>query len=61
MKTLVVRHRKLGYTTTICPFDEDHKYWYVIDTRGKKLIDTLHYSKIDFDFMGEIIHRLYSK
>jgi hypothetical protein len=53
MKTLLVRHRKLGYTTTICPFDEDYKHWYVIETRGKKMVDTRRYSKIDFDLMGE--------
>lgn len=53
MKTFVVRHRRLGYTTTITPFDEDSKCWYVIETKGKKILDTLHYPKIDFDLMGE--------
>ena len=53
VRTLVIRHRKSGYTTTICPFDEDSKYWYAIETKGKKILDTLRYSKLDFDFMGE--------
>lgn len=43
----------MGYTTTICPFDEDYEHWYVIETRGKEMVDTRRYSKIDFDLMGE--------
>lgn len=53
MKTFVIRHRNSGYTTMICPFDEDSKYWYAIETRGRKIVDTQRYSKLDFDFMGE--------
>ena len=40
VRTLVIRHRKSGYTTTICPFDEDSKYWYAIETKCKKILDT---------------------
>jgi hypothetical protein len=53
MKGLVVRHRKSGYTKTILPFHEDHKYWYVTEIQGKKIVETLRYSKREFDFMGE--------
>ena len=53
MKTFVVRHRNSGYSTTITPLAEDSKYWYVIDERGKKVLDTLRYAKTDFDLMGE--------
>jgi hypothetical protein len=53
MRTLVIRHRNSGYTTTIRPFDEDTKYWYAIETKGKKIMETLRYSKLDFDYMGE--------
>jgi hypothetical protein len=28
MKTIVVRHRNSGYSTTITPLAEDAKYWY---------------------------------
>jgi hypothetical protein len=40
MKTLVVRNRNSGYSTTITPLVEDSKYWYVIEERGKKVLDT---------------------
>jgi hypothetical protein len=53
MRNLVIRHRNSGYTTTICPFHENSRYWYVVETKGKKVVETLRYSKIDFDFMGE--------
>jgi hypothetical protein len=53
MKGLVVRHRGSGYTRTIIPFDEDHEYWYVTEIQGKKIVETLRYSKREFDFMGE--------
>lgn len=53
MKTLVVRNRNSGYSTTITPLAEDSQYWYVIEERGKKDLDTLRYAKTDFDFMGE--------
>jgi hypothetical protein len=53
MKTIVVRHRNSGYSTTITPLAEDSKYWYVLDTKDKNTLDALRYSKIDFDFMGE--------
>ena len=42
-----------GYSTTITPFTEDSKYWYVLETSGKNALDALRYSKTDFDFMGE--------
>ena len=53
MKTIVVRHRNLGYSTTITPLAEDSKYWYVPETKGRNIIDALRYSKTDFDYMGE--------
>ena len=53
MKSLVIRHRNSGYTTTIFPFDEDSKYWYATETKGKRIVETLRYSKLEFDFMGE--------
>ena len=53
MKTIVVRHRNSGYSTTITPLAEDSKYWYLIETTGKNILDDLRYAKIDFDFMGE--------
>jgi hypothetical protein len=53
MKTLVVRNRNSGYSTIITPLAEDSKYWYVIEERGKKVLDTLRYAKTDFDFIGE--------
>jgi hypothetical protein len=53
MKTIVVRHRNSGHSTTITPLAEDSKYWYVIETKGKNISDALRYAKIDFDFMGE--------
>jgi len=28
-------------------------FWYVLETQGKKIVDTLRYLKLDFDFMGE--------
>jgi hypothetical protein len=52
MRNLVVRHRNSGYTTTICTYDEDITHWYVVEIKGKKIVDTTCYSKIDFDFMG---------
>jgi hypothetical protein len=52
MKTIVVRHRNSGYSTTITPLAEDSKYWYILETKGKNISDALRYSKIDFDFMG---------
>ena len=53
MKGLVVRHRKSGYTKTILPFDEDREYWYVTEIQDKTIVETLRYSKREFDFMGE--------
>jgi hypothetical protein len=53
MKPIVVRHRNSGYTTLITPLAEDSEYWYVLETKGKNILDALRYSKIDFDFMGE--------
>jgi hypothetical protein len=53
MKAIVVRHRNSGYCTTITPLAEDSRYWYVLETKGKNILDALRYSKIDFDFMGE--------
>jgi hypothetical protein len=53
MKTIVVRHRNSGYSTTITPLAEDSKYWYVLEIKGKNILDALRYAKIDFDFMGE--------
>jgi hypothetical protein len=53
MKSIVVRHRNSGYTTPITPLAEDSKCWYTLETKGKKVLDTLRYSKTDFDFMGE--------
>ena len=54
MRNLVVRSRNSGYTTTICTVDEDNRYWYAIETKGKKIVDRTRYSKVDFDCMGEI-------
>lgn len=51
MKGLVVRNRRSGYTRTIIPFDEDHEYWYATEIKGKKIVETLRYSKREFDFM----------
>jgi hypothetical protein len=53
MKGLVVRHRKSGYMKTILPFDEDREYWYATEIQDKKVVETLRYSKREFDFMGE--------
>jgi hypothetical protein len=53
MKPIVVRHRNSGYTTLITPLAEDSKYWYVLETKGRDILESLRYSKIDFDFMGE--------
>jgi hypothetical protein len=53
MKSIVVRHRNSGDTTLIAPLAEDSKYWYVLKTKGKKVLDVLRYSKIDFDLMGK--------
>ena len=53
MKSIVVRHRNSGYCTTITPLAEDPKYWYVLETKGKDVLDALRYAKTDFDFMGE--------
>jgi hypothetical protein len=53
MKPIVVRHRNSGYCTTITPLAEDPKYWYVLESKGKDVLDAQRYSKIDFDFMGE--------
>jgi hypothetical protein len=54
MRNLVVRHRNSGYTTTICTYDEDIRHWDVVEINGKKIVNTTRYSKIEFDFMGEI-------
>ncbi len=53
MKTFVVRHRNSGYSTTITPLAEDSKYWYVIEDKNSDMSDTLRYSKVEFDLMGE--------
>lgn len=53
MKTLVIRNRISGYSTTITPLTEGSKYWYVLETSGKNALDALRYAKTDFDFMGE--------
>jgi hypothetical protein len=53
MKSIVVRHGNSGYTTLITPLAEDSKYWYTLEKKGKNVTDTLRYSKIDFDLMGE--------
>ena len=53
MRNLVLRHRNSGYATTICPFDEDNQYWYTVEIKGKKNVETLRYSKHEFDFIGE--------
>jgi hypothetical protein len=52
MRNLVVRHRNSGYTTTICRYDEGIRHWYGVEIKGKKVVDTKRYSKIEFDFMG---------
>jgi hypothetical protein len=54
MKAIVVRHRNSGFSTTITPLAEDSKYWYVLETKGKNIVDALRYAKTDFDFMGEM-------
>jgi hypothetical protein len=53
MKPIVVRHRNSGYCTTITPLAEDPKYWYVLESKGKDVLDAQRYSKIDFDSMGK--------
>ncbi|CAN5178687.1 hypothetical protein BH18THE2_BH18THE2_14530 [soil metagenome] len=53
MKTFVVRNRNSGYSSTITPLAEDSNYWYVLETKGKRVLDALRYAKTDFDFMGE--------
>jgi hypothetical protein len=44
----VLKHRSMDLLTTITPFDEDSQYWYVVETRGKNVIDILRYRKFDF-------------
>jgi hypothetical protein len=52
MRDLVVRLRNSGHTTTICTYDEDIRCWYAVEIKSRKIVDTTHYSKIEFDFMG---------
>jgi hypothetical protein len=33
--------------------DGDSEYWYAVETKRKKIVDKMCYSKTDFDFMGE--------
>jgi hypothetical protein len=49
VETIVIEHKKSGYRTAICPFDEDIEYWYVIENRGS----FGRYPKVEFDFVGE--------
>ena len=53
LRTLVIKHRQMDLLTTITPFDEDSQYWYVVETRGKNIIDTLRYRKFDYYLLGE--------
>ena len=53
LRLIVIRHRKTGYTTSITPYKEDLEYWYVIEIKNSDLSDTLKYSKVEFDLMGE--------
>jgi hypothetical protein len=53
IRSVVLRDRKSGYTITITPYKEDYEYWYVIENKDGDISDTLRYSKVDFDLMGE--------
>ena len=35
MRSVLLRNRKSGYTTTITPYKEDSEYWYVIHHPGQ--------------------------
>ena len=53
MRSIMLRNRKSGYTTTITPYKEDSEYWYVIDTTDGDISKTRRYSKSTFDLMGK--------
>jgi hypothetical protein len=53
LRTLVIKHRSMDLLTTITPFDEDSQYWYVVETRGKNMIEILRYRKFNFCVLGE--------
>jgi hypothetical protein len=49
MKTLVIRNRISGYSTTALKIQSTG----ILESSGKNVLDALHYAKTDFDFMGE--------
>jgi hypothetical protein len=53
LRTFVIKHRRMDLLTTITPFDEDSQHWYVVETRGKNMIDILRFRKFDFCILGE--------
>jgi hypothetical protein len=53
LREIILRHRKSGYTITITPYKEDSEYWYVTENLNGDISNTLWYSKVDFDLMGE--------
>jgi hypothetical protein len=53
MRSVLLRNRKSGYTTTITPYKEDSEYWYVIETKDGDISETRRYSKSAFDLMEE--------
>lgn len=54
MRSVVLRNRKSGYTTTINPYKEDSEYWYVIETKDGDISETRRYSKSAIDSIDEI-------
>jgi hypothetical protein len=52
-RSIVLRNRKSGYTTTITPYKEDSEYWYVIETKDGDISATRRYSTSAFDLMEE--------
>ena len=53
LKTIVLRHRKSGYTISITPYKEDSEFWYVIGYEDGDTSDSNWYSKVEYDLMGE--------
>jgi hypothetical protein len=53
LREIVLRHRKSGYCILITPYKEDSEYWYVLEDLNGDILNTIWYSKVDFDLMGE--------
>ena len=53
LREIVLRHRKSGYCVLATSYREYSEYWYVLKNLDGDILNTIWYSKVDFDLIGE--------